>query len=155
MHILTTGAYIYGPSGGNLNIYADNTGRNTLEDSRIFSYNTSNIVVNITENNELDGGKEMIIYGSSVKDTLYISCGANCIKLEVHCPVDSSIPSRLNNAQCIIDCRYVTEDDEWCQDMKIYTHYGTPKDVQFSHYKKQLTVLCIFIFCFLVNWMWE
>ena len=139
MHKNTTDAEIYAPSGGNLNIYANNTGRNTLKQTKIYSSNTTNILVNITENNEKDGGKEMKIYGSSVEDTLYVSCGADCKELEVHCPVDSSIPSRLNSAQCIIDCRYVTENNDWCKDMEIYTHYGTPKDVQFSDQNKRKT----------------
>ena len=132
----TTDAEIYGPIGGNLYIYANNTGKNTVKQTKIYSYNTTNIVVNITENTEKDGGKQMKIYGSSVEDTLYISCGADCKELYVECPVDSSIPRRLNNAQCIIDCRYVTEND-WCKEMEIYTHYGTPKDVQFSDQNKK------------------
>ena len=74
----------------------------------------------------------MVVYGKSVKDTLYIGCGGECRDLQVQCPSNYSIPSRLNTGQCIIDCSNPKDDEDMCETMEIYAEYGIPKTVQFS-----------------------
>ena len=105
-----------------------------MKTTKIYSNSTQNIFITLTKDIEKDGGKEMEVYGTSIQDTLKIICGADCKDIIVHCPIDTSLPSRLNKGQCIIDCLNVTENNDFCTEMEIYAHYGTPKTLKFCKY---------------------
>ena len=119
-------ATIFGPANGSLNVFI-NAKSQAIEGAKIHSNNSKDILISVGsfDENNVEIGDDMFIYGSNAFGVVELKCYKACHRSTIYCPI-------TKKASCIIDCSEVTgAGQHYCYDMNVYTNNGIPRDLQF------------------------
>ena len=110
---------------GDLNIYVRST-TSGFQEAKIYSNETKDITLTVDRIGGESVGSSMEIYASDAKGTLDVACLTDCQGSTIECPQND----KTDGTDCFIDCSDVSGNNK-CQNMQIYTSYGTPRDVKY------------------------